>query len=289
MSFADSFPAARTSLAVGGASWNQLVYLHEFPSPTPQTVFARSLYETLGSSGAGKALNLAYLGWRSHLWALVGDDAPGDRVRRAVADAGVELHAVTDPGGTMQHVNLMDDAGDRISIFANSGTLDMQVDPAQVVELATSADLVSVTIFEHCRAFLAPLREAGVRIWVDIHDYDGHNPYHRDFIEAADHLQLSSVSLRDWRSFAQSCVDAGTTTVVCTHGAEGASVLTAGGWVEVAPVRVTEVVDTNGAGDAFFAGFATSWLTDGDPERAGAMGAAASAAAIGSPDLAPRR
>lgn len=266
-----------------------MVYLERFPEPKPHTAFAQRQYETVGSSGAGKALNLASLGWDSTLWALLGADAAGDRVRQALGAAGVELRTVLDPAGTMQHVNLMDAAGDRISIFANPGTLDLAVDPEVVVELAAGKDLVALTIFEHCRPMLAPLREAGARLWIDVHDYDGANPYHRDFIAAASHLQLSTVALPDWRGFAQSRVDAGTSTVVCTHGARGASIATPDGWVEVDPVPVAEVVDTNGAGDAFFAGFATSWLTDRDPERAGQAGALAAAAALAAPDLAPVR
>ena len=76
--------------------------------------------------------------------------------------------------------------------------------------------------------------------------------------------------------------------VVCTHGSKGASGLTADeGWVETAAVPVASAVDTNGAGDAFYAGFMTSWLAAGGLQAAMLSGAAAAAAAVQSPDLAP--
>jgi sugar/nucleoside kinase (ribokinase family) len=275
-----------SALVIGGASWNQMVDLDQFPAPEPHTVFARAHRETVGSSGAGKALNLAHLGWRTALWALVGADPAGASVREVLERGGVELLAVTDPAGTMRHVNLMDAAGDRISIFAETGTLDLVVDPDALTERALAADLVAVTIFEHCRPFLAPLRAAGVPLWIDIHDFDGRNPHHGDFIEAATHLQVSSVGLADWRPFCEARLAAGCETVVCTHGARGAAVLTAAGWVEV-DAAPTDLVDTNGAGDAWFAGFATAWMRGETPLDAAVAGARAAAAAIASPGLAP--
>jgi acarbose 7IV-phosphotransferase len=214
-----------------------MVYLDEFPPPRPGTIFARGTREAVGSSGAGKALNLSALGAEVTLWGLVGDDEWGDRIRRVMADAGVEFLSATDPAGTMRHINLMDAAGDRVSIFANAGTADIDVDVGVTERAAAAADLVAVTILPHCRAFLPMLQRLGSDIWVDIHDYDGVNPYHDDFIDAANHLQMSSIAMADWRPFLEARVAAGAATAVCTHGAAGASGLTAAdGWVDV-PAR----------------------------------------------------
>ena len=71
---------------------------------------------------------------------------------------------------------------------------------------------------------------------------------------------MSSHAMPDWRAFLEGRVAAGTRAAVCSHGAVGASGLTAAdGWVDVAAHEVATVVDTNGAGDAFFAGFAAAW------------------------------
>ena len=276
------------ALVLGGIAWNTMVYLDTFPPPRPGTVFARGSRDAIGSSGAGKALNLRALGVDVSLWGLLGDDEWGQRIRSTLGEAGVELVAATDPAGTMRHVNLMDAAGDRLSIFANPGSQEFAVDLHTTEQAAANADLVAVTIMPYCRQFLPQLRRLGKRIWVDIHDYDGTNPYHREFIDAADHLQMSSVAMDDWRSFLEERIAAGTTTAVCTHGAAGASGLTAAdGWVDTPAVPVDGIVDTNGAGDAFFAGFAMAWSTGEGLVAAMRRGADAAGAAVRSPGLAP--
>ncbi len=280
-------PASRSALVLGGASWNTMLYLDRLPGAAPQTVFAHRMHRALGSSGAGKAMNLRLLGAEVTLWALLGDDDSGRLVRRALTAGGVRLIEQIDPLGTMEHVNLMDAVGDRVSIFANPGSLSADVD-VRPVEAHVGADLVAVTIVDHCRAFLPMLRERGIAPWIDIHDYDGANPYHAEFIEAAGHLFMSSVGHPGWRGFLERRVAAGTEVAVATHGAAGASGLTtAAGWVEVAAVPVPAVVDTNGAGDAFFAGFAMSWLEHRDLAAAMHAGAQRGAAAVRSPELWP--
>lgn len=276
------------TLSLGGIAWNTMVYVDTFPEPRPQTVFARRSHTTVGSSGAGKALNFRALGAEATLWGLLGADEAGERVRQYLADRKVTLLSEVDTMGTMRHINLMDNAGDRISIFAVTGTHDFAVDADSIRSVARTADVVSVTIMNYCRQFLPLLDELGKPVWVDIHDYNGANPYHQEFIEAADYLFMNSQALPDWRAFLEERIAAGATAAVCTHGAAGASGITPHeGWIDVAAVQADQVVDTNGAGDSFFAGFAVAWMEGAGLRASLNRGAETAARTVASPDLAP--
>ena len=84
------------------------------------------------------------------------------------------------------------------------------------------------------------------------------------------------------------CIDAGPGIAVCTLGADGAIALDAyGRRAEVVAVPAS-VVDTNGAGDAFFSGFLDAWLdTAGDLEASLEGGARQAVVALSSRHLHP--
>ena len=172
-------------------------------------------------------------------------------------------------------------------MFANAGSHEFAIDIDPILPAIQKADLVSVTIVNYCRQFLPLLRTLGKSVSVDIHDYDGINPHHQDFIEAANYLFMSSVRMPGWREFLEQRVASGTKIAICTQGSAGASGLTAdAGWVDIPAVAEENIVDTNGAGDAFYAGFMISWLAGQGLEAAMHRGAETAAAAVQSPDLA---
>jgi fructokinase len=61
---------------------------------------------------------------------------------------------------------------------------------------------------------------------------------------------------------ARALLERGPTAVLLTRGPDGATVITAGADIAIAPVP-TEVVDTIGAGDAFGGGFLAWWISHG--------------------------
>lgn len=79
----------------------------------------------IGGDGANEALALARLGHAPALVSVVGDDAPGDYVRRTLARAGVDVSAVAVRPGLDTGINivLVRPDGERGFITSNSGSL----------------------------------------------------------------------------------------------------------------------------------------------------------------------
>jgi acarbose 7IV-phosphotransferase len=262
----------------------------ELPAPKPHTVFAQWDHEGLGGTSAGKAMNLRRLGLDVTLCTLLGDDDTGGRIRRALQPYGIDVIARRSLNGSERHVNLMDAAGRRLSIYLTLPEADPAVPADQDAALAAAlaaADAVVVDLADHSRRVLPAARALGKPVWCDLHDYDGRSAFHAEFLAAADYLFVSDERLPDPRRFLHEQAAAGKRLVVCTRGARGALALASGGEiVEVAAEPVDEVVDTNGAGDAFFAGFLSAHLAGLLLRECLDVATTTAAACVRSPELA---
>jgi sugar/nucleoside kinase (ribokinase family) len=263
--------APRTVVA-GPAAWNTMVRLDHLPEPRPHAVFARGTVRTLGGTSAGKVLHLADLGAACTLVADVGTDPEGDLILAALDRAkGVEVLARRASGPSEQHLNLMTDAGERLSIYLATTTASPGPDAVAVARMA-DAEHVVLDLGAAGLSLLPAAVASGATLWTDLHDYDGVAEFHRPFAEACSHVFLNDDGTDDHRALMSDLLDRGARTVVCTLGADGAVARTAEGWFEC-PAEPVDVVDTNGAGDAFFAGFFTAHLAGAgtaDCLRAGA-------------------
>jgi len=275
-------------LVAGPASWNLLVHLDHLPEARPGTHFARGFHETVGGTSAGKAMNLARLGADVTLRTVLGDDDEAARVRAALDRYGVCLLA--EPaldGRTERHANLMA-AGDRVSLYLTAPQPGEEQHADATRAALEAADAVVVDLADHARPVLRAAVAAGVPVWTDLHDYDGEAEYHREFATSARYVFLSSDRLADPAPYMRILVDGGAELVVCTHGEAGASALQSDGtWTDVPAVGVGRVVDTNGAGDAFFAGFLTAYIGGRDVPAALRRGAEVAAECVTVADLAP--
>ena len=275
-------------LVNGPASWNTVVRLPELPGPRPQTLAARASWDGLGGTSAGKARTLAALGVEVLLATVLGDDEPAAAVRGSLDRPDPRLLARPAVAGrTERHLNLLADDGGRISLYLELPEPLGPV-PAELATALREAPVAVLDLAEHSRPLLAAARGAGVPVWCDVHDDDGTAAYPRAFADAADVLLVSSSRLADPRAYLSARIRAGTQLAVCTFGADGALAHDADGWWEV-PAAPVDVVDLEGAGDAFLAGLLAGTL-DGLPVRdALALAAAVAGIAVGQPGLGAAR
>lgn len=270
----------------GPASWNSIVVLDRLPEPVPHMQFAEAEWETVGGTSAGKALSLTGLGREVLLYALTGDDEQGRRVRKALAEAGVPARWGSS-AATERHLNLMTRAGERVSLYLSSPAASDDDADAALEALMREAEVLVLDLAAEPLRLLPLARRTGTPIWVDVHDYDGVADFHRPFLESADAVFCNADRLDDPTAFLRSCIDAGARLAVCTLGAEGAVAIDADGLEHRVAAEPAQVVDTNGAGDAFLAGVLHARLGGDDVDTALRAGALAASVALGSRHLHP--
>lgn len=270
----------------GPASWNEIVLLERLPEPRPHMQFALDDHETVGGTGAGKALGLAAFGRPVELHTLIGPDADGERLRDILGRVpGLDLHVV-DGARTERHLNLMTPLGERVSIYLSTPDDHPSPEDHRLTTAMEDAAAIVLDLSERSRRMIPDARASGRPIWTDIHDYDGTAEFHRAFIDAAQVVFMNGDRIGpDPLPFMREVVDGGAQLVVCTLGAEGAVAVareSADGpvtehRVDAVPV---EVVDTNGAGDAFMSAVLHARLDGADVDQALEAGARHASSAL---------
>jgi sugar/nucleoside kinase (ribokinase family) len=245
---------------IGGTTFDYIVYLNKLPEGIPQTIHYAPMQETCGSTGTGKAVALKKLGVPNTLYSVFGNDSYGESIKTFLAKEGVDLLHTIDTIGTERHINLMDKEGGRISMFVTQSS-EQVLHPYQLVEqYCKNADVIVLNIIAYCKQLVEMVKKSTKPVWTDLHDYDGTSTYHTAFIDTASYIHLSSDNLSNYQEVMQRLIASGKKLVICTHGKKGASLLTEKGeWIEL-PALEMKVVDSNGAGDSFFAGFLFGWL-----------------------------
>lgn len=275
-------------LVCGPVSWNHLISLDRLPEPVPHMQFAQRSIHTVGGTSAGKAVHLHAAGVDVDLHALIGDDDDGRAASASLRRAGVSLHTHASDE-TERHVNLMTDAGERVSLYVSVPSSPAEETLGSIEAVLRARAVAVLDLSELGAALLARRRDAGwtAPVWADLHDYDGASAFHEPFVRAADVVFMNDDRTDDpWRLM-QECLDRGPRLAVCTRGARGAVALDAGGVRASAAAVPVDVVDTNGAGDAFFAGFLAAHLRGVGLDDALTAGADAARVALASVHLHP--
>lgn len=252
----------------GPASWNHLISLGRLPEPVPHMQFAERSWHTVGGTSAGKAAHLAGLGIPTMLHAPLGRDKDGERIAARLHAAGVDLRAVASER-TEKHVSLMARDG-RVSLYVATPSAPSADDVSSAVSSALAADVAVLDLSELGHAVLRDLEHSPhcPSIWTDLHDYDGSAAFHEPFLRAAEVVLMNADATDDAWALLASCVARGPRLAVCTLGAQGAIALEADGTRHEVAAVPAEVVDTNGAGDAFMAGLLAATLQGADIDSA---------------------
>ncbi|MFF6999787.1 adenosine kinase [Streptomyces sp. NPDC008313] len=267
-------------LVLGGAGVDTIVHVPELPLPYADSHMVPAIEARAGQTGDFVALGTHALGLRTHHIDMVGDDHEGDLVRALHRDRGIALTAVPQPAGTKRAVNLVGPDGRRLSLYDTGRSRDGdRLPPDTVAALARVSRHAHVSITQPCADALPVLRSAGVTISTDLHDWDGVDAYHEAFAREADIVLLSTAALADPEKTMRRIAERGRATeVVATAGAEGAYLLFDGELTHVPSVTPpAAIVDSNGAGDSFAAGYLFGRLTGTTPAEAARYGAIAGA------------
>lgn len=269
-------------LVMGGASFDTIIRLPKNPV-TRGTYFAEDAYDRCGSTGIAKAEALRKLGADVTLHTLLGEDSEGRSIAWHIKKSGIHLITDPDPSGTELHFNLIDEDGDRISILLPRAKDHTKINEVRLRRLIDDAQLVVLNIMEYNRALIPFLH--GKEVWTDLQDYLDRDPFYEPFIEAAQVIFLSSDRLTDYRSTMRRLGQDGK-LIVATHGKDGSTAYWQHRFYEQSAHDFT-LVDSEGAGDNYFAGFLVEYLKKRNLERSLMMASVCGGLAIETKELVP--
>jgi sugar/nucleoside kinase (ribokinase family) len=267
---------------VGGVGIDTVVRVPSLPLPDQESFQVPPIESYVAHTGHGVAFGCHRLGLRTALADVIGSDEEGHRILAAYAAAGVELHHLTHESGTRRAVNLVEPGGRRLSFYDARHPAGLVPDPLLWKRGIEGARHVHVSIVPWGRHALADAVAAGVTTSTDVHDWDGENPYHREFARGADFVFVSGSALggRVDEVLASILRDGRARVAVAMDGERGSRLVVPGERVRHIPAATIPgrpVVDSNGAGDSYVAAFLRTSLAGGtwlDAARAGAIAGA---------------
>lgn len=241
--------------------------------------------EFVGGAALNVAVGLARLGVPATLVAMLGDDEPASRVRRYLADFGVELLATPSLLGTARAVSTRSGAGEPVYEF-NEASQRRRIRFGEAERQAfADADLVVVSCFafddaEQAAELAEAIAGAEAPVAVDPNPRTGMMHDKDEFVRGFEALAAGAVLVKVGEDDAALLYDdrldalrarlinLGARAVLATEGAAGATI-EAGDVVVTRPISNLpgRIVDTMGAGDAAFAATIAA-LVAGSPESA---------------------
>jgi fructokinase len=227
--------------------------------------------EFVGGAALNVAVGLAQLGVPATLVAMLGDDEPASRVRRYLADFGVDLIATPSLIGTARAVSTRSGGGEPVYEF-NEAAQQRRIRFGDAERRAfADADLVVVSCLafddaEQAAELADAIGESGASVAVDPNPRTGMLHDKAEFVRGFEQLAAGAALVKVGEDDAAllygdrldalraRLVDLGARAVLATEGAAGATI-EAGDVVVTRPISNLpgRIVDTMGAGDAALA------------------------------------
>jgi len=245
------------SLVIGDVSVDTIVHLAT-PLTSAATHFPVDTYQRIGGSAAGKALNLDYFHREVDLITRIGRDSVGKTIQDRFKDTGVTPHFIETHEASITHTNYLAQTAERISIFTSHPEVTLDAYYAQYQSLIASADTLFLELSGGFHPWASQIKHPNV--WVDLHDYDGVNPFMDPYIELARVVVMSDVQLSQ-----SSAHEIGVklsrqkAAVIITHAARGLTLFENGQSYAYPLLNPTTPVDSDGAGDALISALFHYW------------------------------
>jgi sugar/nucleoside kinase (ribokinase family) len=244
-----------------------------------------------GGSVANSIAGVAALGGTCGYIGKVADDDFGKRFTHDLKSMGVELDlaiAASDEGATGRcHVFITDDAQRTMATYLGASN-QLRVTDIRDDLIARS----EITYVEGYLFDLPPAKEAIRKVVNFAHDHDSMvalslsdmfcvERHRRDFLDLvtndvdvllANETEIKALFQVPTLARAFGALEELGVLAVVTRGPHGADVATVSGVVNVPAMEVETVVDQNGAGDMFAAGFLYGLALGADPVEAAALG-----------------
>ena len=267
------------------------------------------LLRCCGGAPANFAVGVQRLGFATRLISRVGDDAMGRFLLRRAAEEGLQTGSVRVVPGQKTGISFIsiDPNGERTFDFYGAPSADLQIGAHDVrANLPLRGRLLhfgsNTLILDDgllgTKAAIDSARAQGLRVSCDLnvrlYRWDDSTRMrerlafavaHADWLKVAEEELQFVCSLSDIDAAAKDLLSRGPSLVAITSGAAGATVYDRTGAKHWHPTLAKQIVDTTGAGDAFWSGCVASLLVDETALvralRLGSENAAACIAAVG--------
>ncbi|MBZ0309492.1 MAG: carbohydrate kinase family protein [Anaerolineae bacterium] len=229
---------------------------------------------TVSGVGFNIVKALTTLGDNVHFISLIGQDSASQTVRLALQQDNIpDTYVLPLLEKTPQSVILYDSEGRRQIHVDLKDIQERQYPPEIYQQAAQNCDLAVLCNINFSRPFLAQAKQAGKIVATDVHTIsDLNDSYNRDYMAQADILLMSHEKLpaapQAWAAQVQNHF--GTEIVVIGLGADGVQLAVKKDRFNerIPAVKIREIVNTIGAGDALFSAFIHFYHKTRDPYTA---------------------